>query len=78
VFKLGEGIAGRVALDATRDAERGRAAPSFVERANPVARLLCVPLTFYDQERESVRLFGVLNATRRPGGPPFTNDDIDT
>jgi GAF domain-containing protein/FixJ family two-component response regulator len=78
-FKLGEGIAGRVAMDwkpaMINDAD---AAPSFVERrANPVARLLCVPLTYFDQERESVRLFGVLNATRRPGGPPFTNDDIE-
>jgi K+-sensing histidine kinase KdpD/DNA-binding response OmpR family regulator len=78
VFKLGEGVAGRVALDRKAAMlNEVEAAPGFVERANPVARLLCVPLTFYDQERESVRLFGVLNATRRPGGPPFTNDDIE-
>ncbi len=78
VFKLGEGIAGRVAIDwkpvMINEAE---ATPNFVAKSNPVSRLLCLPLTYYDQEREKAALFGVLNATRRPGGPPFTNDDIE-
>lgn len=78
VFKLGEGIAGRVATDwKPAMINEADATPSFVEKGNPVSRLLCVPLTYYDQERESVRLFGVLNATRRPGGLRFTNDDIE-
>ena len=49
----------------------------FVPRGNPVARLLCVPLTHFDRERGESRLYGVLNATRQPGSPPFTNDDLD-
>ena len=36
-----------------------------------------MPLTYYDQEREHPVLFGVLNATRRPGAPPFTHDDLE-
>ena len=78
VFRLGEGIAGRVARDLlpvlVNDVE-GHA--DFVPRDNPVARLLCVPLTHYDRERGESRLYGVLNATRQPGSPPFTNDDLD-
>lgn len=78
VFKLGEGIAGRVATDwKPAMVNEAETTPNFVEKGNPVARLLCVPLTYYDQPRDSVRLFGVLNATRRPGGPRFTNDDIE-
>jgi signal transduction histidine kinase/DNA-binding response OmpR family regulator len=78
VFKLGEGIAGRVAIDRlpVMINEAG-ATPQFVTKGAPVSRLLCVPLTYYDQERETVALFGVLNATRRPGGARFTNHDIE-
>jgi signal transduction histidine kinase/DNA-binding response OmpR family regulator len=78
VFKLGEGIAGRVARDRVpvmiNDAEQQT---DFVRRENPVSRLLCVPLAYYDQERDASVLFGVLNATRRPGAPRFTNDDLE-
>lgn len=78
VFRLGEGIAGRVATDwKPALVNQAEATPDFVEKGNPVSRLLCVPLTYYGQEREAVQLFGVLNATRRPGGPPFTHDDIE-
>ena len=77
-FKLGEGIAGRVARDRmpvlVNEAEQHE---DFVPRENPVARLLCVPLTYYDRERAATVLFGVLNATRRPGAPPFTDDDLE-
>ena len=77
VFRQGEGIAGRVARDRipaiVNDAEERS---DFVERANPVSRLLCVPLSYYDQERQDSRLFGVLNATRVPGSPRFTHDDL--
>jgi signal transduction histidine kinase/DNA-binding response OmpR family regulator len=78
VFRMGEGVAGQVARDRAPalvndvPAHRG-----FVERGNPVSRLLCVPLLYYDQERQDTALFGVLNATRVPGAPPFTRDDLD-
>jgi signal transduction histidine kinase/DNA-binding response OmpR family regulator len=78
VFHLGEGVAGVVARDRSPalvndvPAHRG-----FVERGNPVSRLLCVPLLYFDQERGDTALFGVLNATRLPGAPPFTHDDLD-
>jgi signal transduction histidine kinase/DNA-binding response OmpR family regulator len=76
-FKPGEGIAGRVARDAVpalvNDVHNHR---SFVPRGNPIARLLCVPVTFYDQERRATAVFGVLNATRGPGSPPFGSDDL--
>jgi GAF domain-containing protein len=49
----------------------------FVPRDNPVARILCVPLTHFDRERSATVLYGVLNATRRPGSPPFTDDDLE-
>ena len=78
VFKVGEGIAGRVARDRVpvmiNDAEQQT---DFVPRGNPVSRLLCVPLTYYDQETDAPVLFGVLNATRRPGAPRFTDDDLE-
>jgi signal transduction histidine kinase/CheY-like chemotaxis protein len=78
VFRLGEGVAGQVARDRApaliNDVPAHRA---FVERGNPVSRLLCVPLLYYDQERQDTVLFGVLNATRTPGAPPFTHDDLD-
>jgi len=77
-FRLGEGIAGRVARDLlpvlVNDAERHQ---DFVPRAHPVARILCVPLTHFDRERGETVLYGVLNATRLPGSLPFTEDDRD-
>ena len=42
-----------------------------------MARLLCVPLTYYEHDRPEPAVFGVLNATRRPGSPPFTHDDLE-
>jgi signal transduction histidine kinase/DNA-binding response OmpR family regulator len=77
-FKLGEGIAGRVARDLlpvlVNLAEQHE---DFVPRDNPVARILCVPLTHFDRDRAATVLYGVLNATRRPGSPPFTDDDLE-
>ena len=77
-FRLGEGIAGRVARDLlpllVNDAE-GHA--DFVARGKPVARILCVPLTHFDRERKTSVLYGVLNATRKPGSAPFSNDDLE-
>jgi signal transduction histidine kinase/DNA-binding response OmpR family regulator len=77
-FRLGEGVAGRVARDlvpalvndVTADAD-------YVARTSPLSRLLCVPLVYYEQKREATVLFGILNATRRPGAPPFTPDDLE-
>jgi signal transduction histidine kinase/DNA-binding response OmpR family regulator len=78
LFRLGEGIAGRVARDGVpalvNDVE---GTPEFVPRVHPLARLICVPLTCYDRERERPAIFGTLSASRRPGSPPFTNDDLD-
>jgi signal transduction histidine kinase/DNA-binding response OmpR family regulator len=78
LFRLGEGIAGRVARDGVpvlvNDVE---GAPEFVPRTHPLARLICVPLTYYDRERERPAIFGTLSASRRPGSPPFTHDDLD-
>lgn len=77
-FALGEGVLGRVARDGVpalvNDAARE---PGFVERGNPVSRLLCVPLTYFEPEAGRSATFGVLNATRRPGAPPFTPEDFD-
>jgi signal transduction histidine kinase len=39
-------------------------------------RILCVPLTYYDRQRQSPSLFGVLSATREPGGARFAADDL--
>jgi len=78
VFKLGVGIAGRVARDrrAAMVNETGDNR-DFVPRQNPVARLMCVPLTYYESGRAEPAVFGVLNATRRPGAAPFTQDDLE-
>jgi signal transduction histidine kinase/DNA-binding response OmpR family regulator len=77
-FRLGEGIAGRVARDLlpvlVNDTE-GHA--DFVRRTNPVERILCVPLTHFDRGRATAVVFGVLNATRQPGSAPFTDDDLE-
>jgi signal transduction histidine kinase/CheY-like chemotaxis protein len=56
------------------DAERHQ---DFVPRDLPVARILCVPLTHFDRERGATVLYGILNATRGPGSPPFTDDDLE-
>jgi GAF domain-containing protein len=32
---------------------------------------------YFDQERQDTVLFGVLNATRLPGRPRFTHDDLE-
>lgn len=78
VFRLGEGIAGRVARDwvpiMLEEAHQHRA---FVPKGNAIAGLLCVPLTYYDQEQGGPVLFGVLNASRRPGRPCFGEDDFE-
>jgi len=78
VFKVGEGIAGRVARDRipamVNDLETSG---DFVPKGNPLSRILCVPLTYFDQERGGPALFGVLNSSRRPGSPRFTHDDLD-
>jgi len=76
IFRMGQGIAGRVAMErlpamVNDPGER----PEFVTRPNPVARLLCVPLVYYEKDEHA--LFGVLNATRRPGAPPFTPEDLE-
>jgi signal transduction histidine kinase/DNA-binding response OmpR family regulator len=76
IFRMGEGVAGRVALErlpamVNDPGER----PDFVQRPNPVARLMCVPLVYY--EKDEPALFGVLNATRRPGAPPFVQEDLE-
>jgi signal transduction histidine kinase/DNA-binding response OmpR family regulator len=77
-FRLGEGIAGRVAVDLKPAMINDSDAESdFVPKGNPVKRLLCVPLTYWDRERGAAALFGVLNATRRPGEPRFTQDDLE-
>ena len=77
-FRMGEGIAGRVARDLlpvlVNDAESHA---DFVPRTQPVARILCVPLTHFDRARGSSVLYGVLNATRRPGSPPFADADLE-
>jgi signal transduction histidine kinase/DNA-binding response OmpR family regulator len=77
-FRVGEGIAGGVARDGipalVNDAD---AHDDFVPRGNPVSRIVCVPLSYFDQERDEQTIFGVLNATRLPGAPRFTHDDLD-
>jgi signal transduction histidine kinase/DNA-binding response OmpR family regulator len=78
IFRLGEGIAGRVARDLlpllVNDAQ---AHADWIHGDKPVARILCVPLTHFDRARGTSVLYGVLNATRRPGSPPFSDDDLD-
>jgi signal transduction histidine kinase/DNA-binding response OmpR family regulator len=78
VFKLGEGIAGRVARDwVPAMVNDVGASDDFVPKGNPLSRILCVPVTYFDQEKGGLALFGVLNATRRPGSARFTHDDLD-
>jgi signal transduction histidine kinase/DNA-binding response OmpR family regulator len=76
-FRLGEGVAGRVAAEwqplMLNDMQ---AAEDFVVGDQPVARMLCVPLTYFDQESGRQAAFGVLNASRKPGGARFALDDI--
>jgi signal transduction histidine kinase/DNA-binding response OmpR family regulator len=78
VFRVGEGVAGRVARDRVPAmVNEPQENPDFVTRQNPVSRLLCVPVTYYEHERDEPVLFGVLNATRKPGTPPFTLEDLE-
>jgi signal transduction histidine kinase/DNA-binding response OmpR family regulator len=76
-FALGEGIAGQVARDRVpalvNDPEDR---PGFVALENPIARLICVPLVHYERN-DTPNLFGVLNASRRPGAPLFTSEDLE-
>ncbi len=76
-FALGEGIAGQVARDRVpalvNDPEDR---PGFVALDNPIARLICVPLVHYERD-DTPNLFGVLNASRKPGTPPFTSEDLE-
>ena len=77
-FRLGEGIAGLVARDAIPlMANEPAALPEFVVRANPVSRIICVPLTHWDPDRQAMTLFGVLNASRIPGARPFEKGDLE-
>ena len=77
-FRVGEGIAGQVARDGVPELVNDvQAERRFVSRGVPVERMVCVPLTYFDQERESLATFGVLNATRAPGALPFTRDDLE-
>lgn len=77
VFRLGEGVAGQVAADwQPRMINDLSVEEGFVARGLPVGRLLCVPLTYFDQERRDQATFGVLNATRAAGGSRFTLDDL--
>jgi signal transduction histidine kinase/DNA-binding response OmpR family regulator len=77
-FRLGEGVAGRVARDRVpaiiNDALQH---PEFVAGAHPTERIMVVPLLYYDQERQDTVLFGVLNASRLTGAPAFTGDDLE-
>ncbi len=77
-FRMGEGIAGRVARDRVpamvNDPDGSE---DFVRRGNVLARLVCVPLTYYEHPQGTPVLFGVLNATRRTGGAPFTAEDLE-
>ncbi len=78
VFHLGEGIAGSVARDwVPAMVNDVGSSGDFVPKGNPVSRILCVPLTYFDRERGDLALFGVLNASRRPGAARFTHDDLD-
>ncbi|PYQ01133.1 MAG: hypothetical protein DMF82_20220 [Acidobacteria bacterium] len=76
-FALGEGIAGQVARDrvpALVNDPDDR--PQFVALDNPIARLICVPLVHYERN-DTPNLFGVLNASRKPGTPAFTSEDLE-
>jgi signal transduction histidine kinase/DNA-binding response OmpR family regulator len=68
--RLGEGIIGQVARDRVAAVVNE---PSLGE----AARVLCVPLTYYDRQSQSPTLFGVLSATREAGGARFTADDLE-
>ncbi len=78
LFRLGEGIAGRVARDLlpllVNDVQ---AHADWIPGDKPVERLLCIPLTHFDRARGTSVLYGVLNATRQSGSPPFNDDDLD-
>jgi signal transduction histidine kinase/DNA-binding response OmpR family regulator len=76
-FALGEGIAGQVARDRVPALVNDPVdRPGFVALDNPIARLICVPLVHYERN-DTPNLFGVLNASRRPGAPAFTSEDLE-
>jgi signal transduction histidine kinase len=78
MFEMGEGVAGRVARDRVPALVNDPAQePGFVARYAPVGRLLCVPVAYHDRDADAPVVFGVLNATRDPGGAPFTPDDLE-
>lgn len=80
VFRLGEGVAGRVARDwlpaMVNDVEAGSDFVNPNER-NPVSRIMCVPLVYFDPEKAEPALFAVMNASRQAGAPRFTHDELD-
>ncbi|HET7293816.1 MAG TPA: GAF domain-containing protein [Vicinamibacteria bacterium] len=79
-FRLGEGIAGRVAQDwlpaMINDVGQSGGFVQPSER-NPIARILCVPLVYFDAEKAEPTLFAVLNASRQTGSPRFTHDELE-
>jgi signal transduction histidine kinase/DNA-binding response OmpR family regulator len=75
-FRIGEGIAGRVARDRLPAIVNDAALhPEVVTGAHPMSCLITVPLLYFDQERQDTVLFGVLNASRQTGS--FTNEDLE-
>ena len=75
-FRIGEGIAGRVARDRLPAIVNDAADhPEVVTGAHPMSCLMVVPLLYFDQERQDTVLFGVLNASRQTGA--FTNEDLE-
>jgi signal transduction histidine kinase/DNA-binding response OmpR family regulator len=76
-FRLGEGVAGQVARDRVAALVNDPVdRPHFVALGNPIARLICVPLVHYERDNTPT-LFGVLNASRKPGAPAFTSEDLE-
>ena len=76
-FRLGEGVAGRVAVRRIPALVNDPASSEdFVEREDPVGRLACIPLQYWERGAEEPTVYGVLNATREPGAAPFTREDL--
>ena len=75
-FRIGEGVAGQVARDGVPALVNDPATyPGFVHLQRELGRLICVPLA--GQGDGAPGVVGVLNATRVPGGEPFTADDVE-
>ncbi len=81
VFRLGEGVAGRVARDwlPAMINEVDDASGDFVRpnERNPVFRIMCVPLVYFDPEKSEPALFAVLNASRHARSPRFTHEELE-